>query len=101
MKAILAFTCIILFSFNTLAANFRQEDKQKHAVYSAGLSSVSYAAFRSAKYSVASSMLLSMTLALGVGHLKESSDPFYDHEDMQANAAGAGVGLILPLYIEF
>ena len=30
-----------------------------------------------------------------LGHLKETTDPFFDPEDMQADAVGIGLGLVL------
>ncbi len=92
---------IFLTSQLTFAANLREQDKQKHLAVSAGIATISYSAFRAADFNKTSSAILSFILAMGAGHIKEHSDPFYDEQDMQANAAGASLGLILPLSFQF
>jgi hypothetical protein len=44
---------------------------------------------------------MSFTLAMAVGHIKETNDPFYDSEDMEANAVGAAAGILIPVSFTF
>ncbi len=83
------------------AVDYGEPDKQKHVMASFGIASISYGAARAARFGRVSSVLMSSLLTIGIGYLKESTDPKFDHRDMQANYSGAAMGLILPLSFSF
>lgn len=91
---------LLLTSSLTWAADFAEPDKEKHIMVSAGISLASYSVFRAQKVNRVRSFLYSLALTLAVGHLKESTDPYYDSEDMQANAVGSGI-MLIPLSLTF
>lgn len=101
LRAICALVCALFVSQLSFAVDFEQSDKQKHAVMSAGISVASYASLRKSKFNRLTAGLISLAITASVGLIKESSDDQYDGEDMQANLAGAGAGLLIPLYFEF
>ncbi len=93
-KTIVLFV-VLLAGQSASAVDFSENDKQKHAVVSMGLSMTSYAVFRAAKFTKTQSGILALLTTLSIGHLKETRDVFYDGEDMEANLTGACVGLLL------
>ena len=93
---------LILLSTNLLfAADFSQQDKQKHVVATTGISSITYGISRSYKASRTKSFFIAMGTSMAVGVAKELSDPFYDEEDIQADLVGASLGAIFSLTIDF
>lgn len=78
-----------------------QEDKQRHINASASIATASYSSMRVSGQSKTKSVIVSALVTLAVGHLKETGDRFYDPQDMQANAAGASAGLLLPVSFEW
>ena len=101
MKRLPLLICGFFLTSTLHAADLSEEDKEKHMGASAGISMVSYGAFRAAKFGRLSSSLMSFTMAMAVGHLKETQDPIYDGEDMQANAVGATLGILIPVSFTF
>lgn len=85
MKLIIGLMILML----SLPAKAIEQDKQKHFVASALISSVSYAGFRYAGASEWQAFMASVAFTLAIGHAKESTDDFYDGEDMVANGLGA------------
>lgn len=101
-KTIWCLITVILFSQLTFAeVDYRETDKESHLYASGYISMISYGAFRSKRFGKISSSVISFSLTMLIGHLKESSDPFYDKEDMEANALGASAGIIIPLSFTF
>ena len=98
MKLILT---ILLTSHVALATDFTEQDKRKHITASSGIAMITYLGFRHNGFTVVESAGLAALVSLSVGHLKESTDPFYDHEDMEANLLGTGVGILIPMTFEF
>jgi len=68
---------------------------------SASISFLTFGAYKAMNLNHFVAGLASFSTAMLVGHIKESTDPFYDPEDMEANAIGAGVALIVPMTFWF
>jgi hypothetical protein len=98
---VLTISLLMISQISYAEVDYNQQDKQKHIQASAGISMISYGSLRSAKFGRVSSSLLALSLTMLVGHMKESSDPIYDREDMQANALGATAGIMIPMSFTF
>jgi len=101
MNKWLSIFCTFLISTSVSATEFREDDKEKHMQACAGISMISYGAFRAANFGRFSSSLMSFSMAMAVGHFKETQDRFYDQKDMEANALGATMGIIIPMGFTF
>lgn len=101
MRLLLALFMALAVSSRGYGADLSEPDKEKHFAASAGIAMASYGTFRLAKYGKVASSLMSFSLTMLVGHIKEATDKKYDRLDMEANAAGASAGLMVPLSFTF
>lgn len=91
----------MFISFSTPAFELNESDKQKHVLMSASLSAGAYSSMRKMKFERYQAFIASFVLTIGLGYIKEASDPIYDQEDIKANYAGASFGLLVPLTLQF
>lgn len=109
MKNRAIFVLFLVVTFSTLvfttrqlsAADLTEKDKEQHMQACAGISMATYGAFRATKWGRFSSSLMSFTVAMTVGLIKEATDPVFDHDDIKADAVGASAGLLIPLSFTF
>lgn len=78
-----------------------ENDKVKHLSASAAISSGIYLASRENGASRFKASAAALALTLLVGAIKETQDVYFDQKDMQANAAGAAAGVLLPISFSF
>lgn len=78
-----------------------EDDKRLHAEVSAVTSLMVYSTFRYYEVDRLTSCVLAFSLTMAIGHIKESTDPFYDKDDMRANGIGAITGILIPLSFGF
>jgi branched-subunit amino acid ABC-type transport system permease component len=77
-------------------------DKEKHVIVSAGLTTLAYAGARRSNFSHGQSVAISATSVFLLGLFKEyAMDDQPDLKDVGANAAGIGIGLLIPLIVRF
>lgn len=91
----------LLLSISAPALDLTEQDKRYHAYMSAHLAGISYGASRAADNDKLTSAALAIAVTLSVGHLKETRDPVYDKQDMEANAFGMVLGLLVPMGFNF
>jgi hypothetical protein len=89
MSRIATIIFVLICTQFAMVTDINEEDKSKHFQASAGISLASYSGFRAAKFGKVSSSVMSFSLTMLVGHIKETSDRYYDSEDMEADAMGA------------
>ena len=97
------FTAIaILAAPDVYALDMSQSDKQAHAGLSFDMAAAGVHSFRQMGYSNLGARLASGSLVLILGAAKEYlSDTHSDVQDIQANAVGVSLGLMIPFKIEF
>ncbi|MCB0385135.1 MAG: hypothetical protein KDD43_07060 [Bdellovibrionales bacterium] len=77
------------------------EDRKAHAMMSTVVTAAGYGWFRSQDHSRWSSAMGAVALGLFAGAAKEVVDKQMDIEDLQADGAGAGLGLILAMSFDW
>lgn len=98
--------CLVCFSHPVLAQTtgapeFWSKDRKAHAAVSAILSPVVYISMRNMKFDRADSFFGSFFLVTILGVVKEINDNPLEEDDMAANAAGAFVGSLVSVTIDF
>ena len=83
------------------AADLTEPDKKLHAETSFYLTVGSYAGLRMIGSEKPVALLSSFLLPLAAGFLKEAIDERPSSKDMEANLAGIGTGLMIPILWEF
>jgi hypothetical protein len=107
MKLITKILLLILLcsSFQAQAldmVNFSEQDKNMHAGLSYNLAAAATATLRNNGFSPMNSSLISGSMVLLIGILKEYTfDNNPDTKDVQADLAGTAVGMTIPFRIEF
>lgn len=101
LRFLTAILLISLYTSQTLAVNFQQEDKQRHFWATAGLSSMVYSISRSNDNSKFVSFLMGFGTAMAIGFAKEQTDPVFDHADLRADFIGASMGPMTMISFEF
>lgn len=85
------FGLMMVFASQVSAVGWHQKDKQQHLTVSTGIATLTYGATNSA--------WASFGACIGVGLAKELYDQQdygkFSSEDMQANAIGCGIGMVL------
>ncbi|MCB0363909.1 MAG: hypothetical protein H6624_09795 [Bdellovibrionaceae bacterium] len=77
------------------------EDRKNHVVISTVVTAAGYGFLRSQDHSRWSSAMGAIALGVFAGALKEVADQPMDVEDLQADGAGAGLGLILAMSFDW
>ena len=99
---LMIFIIFIVFSVNTYAFDYKEPDKQKHMGVTAVVSLSTYLAFRQNNMTKLQAATLSFLLSMTIAHLKEDYiDEEYNREDMEANAVGSVIGVMIPIVFTF
>lgn len=88
---------IALLLTQSATAAAAERDKDLHFGVSAGISAASYLALREGGADRTESAAGSLFLTLLIGAVKESLDPVFDRQDMEANLLGAVSGILLTI----
>ena len=93
---------VLSFSCNSFAFDYKESDKQLHLGATALMSSGTYLLLRQKKYSRFKASTVAFIFSIAVAHLKEDYiDTTYNQEDMEANAVGSAIGIMIPLVFTF
>jgi len=92
----------LVFSPTSYAFDYEEEDKQKHIIATSVLSAGTYTLLRSNEVGKYKSAVFAFLLTMAVAHVKEDFfDATYNTEDLEANAIGSAVGIMIPLVFTF
>lgn len=79
----------------TMSAYSQTNDKMLHFTASLAISQNLYKIIENKYNSTSAALVTSAAATLMIGHIKESTDAFYDTGDMTFNILGVGTGLLI------